>query len=29
MLAAQSVNDMSLLKTGVYDQMDPKPSVSD
>jgi nitrite reductase (cytochrome c-552) len=29
MLAAQSVNDMSLLKTGVYDQMDPKPSISD
>jgi nitrite reductase (cytochrome c-552) len=25
MLAAQSVNDPSLLITGVYDQMDPKP----
>ena len=26
MLAAQSVNDMSLLATGIYDQMDPKPT---
>ena len=26
MLAAQSVNDMSLLETGVYDKMDPKPT---
>ena len=25
MLAAQSVNDMSLLATGIYDKMDPKP----
>jgi nitrite reductase (cytochrome c-552) len=25
MLAAQSVNDMSLLETGIYDKMDPKP----
>ena len=26
MLAAQSVNDMSLLETGIYDKMDPKPT---
>lgn len=26
MLAAQSVNDMTLLETGVYDKMDPKPT---
>ncbi|NJC95222.1 MAG: ammonia-forming cytochrome c nitrite reductase subunit c552 [Anaerolineales bacterium] len=25
MLAAQSVNDMALLETGIYDKMDPKP----
>jgi nitrite reductase (cytochrome c-552) len=26
MLAAQSVNDMALLETGIYDKMDPKPT---
>jgi nitrite reductase (cytochrome c-552) len=26
MLAAQSVNDPSLLETGIYDKMDPKPT---
>ena len=26
MLAAQSVNDIALLETGIYDQMDPKPT---
>lgn len=26
MLAAQSVNDITLLETGIYDQMDPKPT---
>lgn len=26
MLAAQSANDMSLLETGIYDKMDPKPT---
>lgn len=26
MLAAQSVNDLSLLETGIYDKMDPKPT---
>ena len=26
MLAAQSVNDMSVLETGVYEKMDPKPT---
>lgn len=29
MLAAQSVNDMSLLETGIYDKMDPKPTPSE
>jgi nitrite reductase (cytochrome c-552) len=26
MLAAQSVDDMALLETGIYDKMDPKPT---
>jgi formate-dependent nitrite reductase cytochrome c552 subunit len=26
MLAAQAANDPSLLQTGVYDKMDPKPT---
>lgn len=26
MLAAQSVNDLALLETGIYDKMDPKPT---
>jgi nitrite reductase (cytochrome c-552) len=26
MLAAQSVNDMRLLETGIYEKMDPKPT---
>jgi hypothetical protein len=26
MLAAQSISDPTVLQTGVYDQMDPKPT---